>query len=98
MSDTWEGLLDALAAAPVFPGAKCRGKPHLFDEAGPDEPPEVVQARQGQALGLCHRCPSLTRCETWFNSLPPRKRPGGVIAGQVHHWHTTTRPKETTTA
>lgn len=91
---TWEAMLDALAAAPVLPGAKCRGRAHLFDEPAADEAAETVQARHRQALDLCSRCPSLTRCETWFASLPPRKKPGGVVAGRIHVWHTTTRNRK----
>lgn len=96
MSDTYHNLLAALAAAPALPGALCRGRPHLFDEANPGEADHVVQARQAQALSLCGRCPSLTRCEDWFESLPPRKKPGGVIAGRLHTWQTTTRNRKTT--
>lgn len=92
---TWEEIAGALATAPALPGARCRGRHHLFDEAHPDEPEEVTQARHAQALGLCSRCPSLEPCRAYFDRLKPRQRPGGVIAGQVHHWHTTTRSKET---
>lgn len=42
---TWIDLLDALSVAPALPGARCRGKPHLFDEAQPGEPLEVVEQR-----------------------------------------------------
>lgn len=76
-------LLAAIAAAPAMPGARCRGRHHLFDGGPPGESPEVREARHGQALALCARCPALDRCETWFDSLPRRQRPVGVIAGKV---------------
>jgi len=81
----WVDLLEkVLAGAPSLPGAKCRGRAHLFNGAEPDENPETVAARHAQALGLClNSCPSLSRCAEWVNSLPKSKRPLGVVAGQV---------------
>ncbi len=76
-------LLEALAAAPSLPGARCRGRHHLFDEAAPNEAPEVVEQRHAQVLGLCSRCPAADRCRAWFNALPARHRPHGVVAGQL---------------
>jgi hypothetical protein len=87
-------LLAAIAGAPALHGARCRGKGHLFDEAAPNEDPEVVAARHAQAIGLCSRCPSLTRCTEWFEALPPRKRPPGVVAGQVHQPKPAGRPRK----
>ena len=84
MTDTWQGLIGALAGAPSFPGSKCRGRPHLFDEAGPGDDPDIAEARYAQALGLCQRCPALDACEAWFSALTPRKRPTGVIAGRIN--------------
>ncbi len=78
-----DALLAAIGAAPVIPGARCRGRHHLFDEAMPGEDPDTVAARHAQALGLCSHCPALDRCADWFDSLPKRKRPLGVCAGQV---------------
>ena len=80
---TLQQLLDAIGAAPVLPGARCRGRHHLFDEAQPGENPDTVAARHNQALGHCSHCPSLTRCQTWFLGLKPSKRPPGVVAGQI---------------
>jgi hypothetical protein len=67
-----DALLDAIGAAPVLPGAKCRGRHHL------------VAARHTQALGLCSHCPALDRCADFIDSLPKRKRPGGVVGGQIN--------------
>ena len=77
------GLLLAVGA-PALPGARCRGRAHLFDEPEPGEPAELVEQRHAQALGLCQHCPSVTACAAWFDALPPRQRPGGVIAGHIH--------------
>lgn len=87
----WETLVGALVGAPLLPGARCRGRHHLFDEAGPGEADEVVAARHAQALALCGGCPALQPCRAWFDRLKPRERPGGVIAGKLHKWQTSTR-------
>lgn len=79
-----ETLLLAIAGAPALPGAKCRGRHHLFDDADQGEPPEVVAQRHQQALGLCKICPALASCAMWFDTLPASKRPPGVVAGRVH--------------
>jgi WhiB family redox-sensing transcriptional regulator len=56
----------------------------LFDERVAGEDAETAAARHAQALSLCSRCPSLSRCEEWFDALPARKRPFGVVAGRVN--------------
>ena len=76
-------LLAALVGAPSLPGARCRGKSHLFDAASPGEPAATTAARHTQALGLCRRCPALEDCERWVDALRPSQRPDGVIAGRV---------------
>ncbi len=81
-------LFAAIGVAPALPGARCRGRHALFDEAGKDESPEVVQQRHTQALGLCAGCTALASCSAWFDTLPKEKRPLGVIAGKVQ----STRP------
>jgi WhiB family redox-sensing transcriptional regulator len=78
-----DALLDAVGAAPCLPGARCRGRHTLFDPPAPGENPDTVASRHAQALGLCSRCPALSRCGDWLESLPPRKRPHGVVAGNV---------------
>lgn len=77
-------LLAALAGVPVLPGAKCRGRAHLFDEARPDEAPDTAEQRHGHAVTLCRSCPALPSCSEWFDSLPRSKRPPGVVAGRIH--------------
>ena len=83
MSATLADLLDALAGAPALPGARCRGRAHLFDPGHPGEPVTVTEARHCRAVALCQRCPALDACGNWMGSLPPRKRPPGVIAGTI---------------
>ena len=79
-----DAILEAVGAAPCLPGARCRGRHALFDPAALGEHPDTVAARHGLALDLCrYSCPSPTRCEEWLDSLPPRRRPLGVIAGTV---------------
>jgi hypothetical protein len=76
-------ILAAVGAAPALPGAKCRGRHSLYDPAALGENPDTVAARHALAVELCSYCPALTRCESWFYSLPPRQRPCGVVAGVV---------------
>jgi hypothetical protein len=82
-SGAFDMLISALAGIPCLPSSRYRGRHALFDEAAPGEDAETVAYRQTQAIALCSRCPALARCEDWFDALPPRKRPAGVIAGQL---------------
>lgn len=77
------GSLFAALGCPVLPGAKCRGRSRLFDPAHYGELAENVAQRHVQAAMLCAGCPSLDACATWLDSLPPNRRPGGVVAGRV---------------
>lgn len=77
-------ILAALACAPALPGARCRGRPHLFDGADRGEPADVVTQRHALAVELCAGCPSLDPCSAWIDSLPARDRPAGITAGQLH--------------
>ncbi len=71
-------LLLALAGAPSLPGARCRGKPHLFDGSdGPDG------ERTRQAAQLCRGCPALARCRAWADEQPDRDL-NGVIGGRLY--------------
>jgi WhiB family redox-sensing transcriptional regulator len=83
MVNALETLIASLAGAPALPGARCRGRHHLFDPAAPGEAAPVVEQRHAQALGLCSHCPSLDRCQDWVDSLPKGKKPFGVVAGAV---------------
>lgn len=70
-------LLLSLAGAPSLPGARCRGRSHLFD--GTDGP---HGERTRQAAALCRRCPALERCSDWADGQPD-KALDGVIAGRL---------------
>lgn len=89
-------LLAAVGVAPALPGARCRGRHHLFDEQGKNETPEAAAERHTQALGLCRLCPSLAGCTTWFDTLPASRRPKGVVAGQLNIPNPPGRPTGTT--
>lgn len=82
-ADTVRDLLAELAVAPAFPGALCRGRPHLFDGKSGRESTPAAEARYAQALALCERCPSLERCGDWLDGLPRSRRPLGVVAGRI---------------
>ncbi|MBP2450506.1 hypothetical protein [Mycolicibacterium lutetiense] len=91
-----DALLAAVGAAPALPGARCRGKHHLFDEQGTHEAPETTEQRHAQALGLCRLCPALASCQTWFDTLTATRRPKGVVAGQLNTPKPPGRPTGTT--
>ncbi|MDH6247990.1 WhiB family transcriptional regulator [Mycobacterium sp. OTB74] len=76
------GILTAAAHFPVLPGAACRGRSDLFDQR-PDRDPDRDRV-EAQALALCRCCPALGQCREWFDALPARDRPAGVVAGQVN--------------
>lgn len=86
VTESLDGILGAILGAPALPGAKCRRRWWLFDEQRPNESDATAAARHTQALGLCSRCQSLDPCRAWFDGLPARERPGGVIAGRVNRW------------
>ena len=88
-----QALFDAIGLAPSLPGAACRGRHWLFDEAAKGEDPDVVVQRHSEAIGLCARCPALGRCTDWFESLPPNRRPLGVVAGMVNRPRPAGRPR-----
>ncbi|CPR12430.1 Transcriptional regulator WhiB [Mycobacterium bohemicum DSM 44277] len=63
---------------PPLPGAACKGQPTLFDlEPGADT--AAIEA----AAAVCRSCPALQACAEWVASTPPRRRPSGVVAGQL---------------
>lgn len=83
MSSSLERLLAAVGVAPALPGARCRGRHHLFDEQGPRESPDVAQQRHQQAVHLCQGCIALASCAQWVDALPTQRRPPGVVAGRM---------------
>lgn len=93
-ADQLHRLLAAVGAAPALPGARCRGKHHLFDEQGTHEDPETADQRHTQALGLCRGCTALASCQQWLDTLPSSKRPPGVVAGQIRKPRQAGRPRK----
>lgn len=87
MLSSFDDLLSSLAGAPVLPGARCRGRHHLFDPERQDEAHDTAQLRHRQAITLCEGCPALAACRAWVETLPPRKRPPGVVAGQLTEYY-----------
>ena len=66
-----------IGCGPVLDDAACVGRSELFDYS---ENPAVIAA----ALRVCSRCPALTGCAAWVESLPPGHRPAGVTGGSFH--------------
>jgi hypothetical protein len=79
VNDLYESLIDALAGIPSLPGALCRGRAADFD-LEPGSCPEAIEA----AIHICESCPVLTRCREYVDSLPPSRRPPGVVAGRLN--------------
>lgn len=86
-------LFDAIGLAPSLPGAKCRGRHHLFDPPEADTNAEDAEYAEKAALKICSWCPALARCADWVESLPKSKRPPGVIAGTVNRTAARGRPR-----
>ena len=84
VSATWSEILGALQGIPALPGAACIGRHTLFDEQHPEESTGEARTRYAAAVAVCTGCPALDPCAAWFDSLRPRDRPTGVIAGRVH--------------
>jgi hypothetical protein len=76
MSAQLAGILEAIAGAPALDRGLCIGQWDLFDNT---EDPAAVD----QAIELCGQCSVRTRCAEYVASLPPRRRPVGVVAGIV---------------
>jgi WhiB family transcriptional regulator, redox-sensing transcriptional regulator len=76
-------LLEAiLDGTPALRGALCAGFPEQFDAPG-DEDAEDRRARLAVAVSCCRCCPALQECRAWVDGLPRRRRPVGIVAGQV---------------
>ena len=75
-----EDFFTVIASFPRLAGAACKGRAPLFDPESSDQP---------AALSLCASCTALQACRAWFDSLSPKHRPEGVVAGIVHRrdWH-----------
>jgi hypothetical protein len=62
----------------------CRGHPDVFDPPEHGDDHTDTAERIAFAVKACRRCPALAACKAWFNSLPAKERPTGVVAGRVH--------------
>jgi WhiB family redox-sensing transcriptional regulator len=69
-------LFSALAGIPKLDGAACVGRHELMESPEPDS----ITA----ALAVCAACEALNACRAWVRSLPPKKRPHGVVGGEIH--------------
>lgn len=72
---TPEDFFAVIAAFPRLPGAACKGRAPMFDDGDGEE---------AAAVALCASCSALQPCRAWFYSLPPNRRPEGVVGGLVH--------------
>ncbi|CAM5344231.1 WhiB family transcriptional regulator [Corynebacterium variabile] len=78
-------LTAAVLDGPDLTGAACTGHAPLFDEPGPREPPEAVDARMDAARAMCTICPVIARCATVADGLTDYQRAGmwaGIIRGR----------------
>lgn len=80
MPATWQGLADALSAAPDFEGAACVGRWPLFDPPDDGESRASVQERHEIAVQVCRQCPALEACREWSLTEKPT---GAVVAGTI---------------
>lgn len=71
-------LVGTLAGVPHLEGARCKGKSERFDL-------DVRSDREAidWAVFACQACPALRLCRSWLGSLPPGRRPAGVVAGRL---------------
>ncbi|MCG7597839.1 hypothetical protein [Mycobacterium sp. PSTR-4-N] len=81
---TWIRLSDHLGAIPHLEDAKCKGRGDQFDLPEPFAPGDpATESRLADAVAVCHQCPALITCNRWVDSLTPKQRPAGVVAGRV---------------
>lgn len=79
MTAPWVEVIAAvLRGAPSLPGARCKGRPDIWDEV------EHAEIRE-YATNQCLTCPALQPCRTWVDTLKPSQRPIGVIAGEIRY-------------
>lgn len=80
-------LASILRELPRLDGGLCRGRHQVFDTPEPGTDPEIVEYRRHTAVSICKRCPALTACAAWVDSLPLSQRPAGVVAGHIANHH-----------
>lgn len=77
----WSAMI---RSAPDLRGALCAGSDRWdydLDQAG--ETPTERTERLERAVAICRRCPVLAQCRSWVETLPPSKRPTGVVGGRL---------------
>lgn len=62
LRDPLAHLAAELGPLPKLPGALCRGRARLFDEAEAGEDPAAVAERHERAAAMCQLCPALNPC------------------------------------
>ena len=77
----WDEFVGQLGDVPHLPDALCKGHPEPFDESEAGDDPEDTVERISFAISACRRCPAQNACRSWFDGLPPKHQPGGVVAG-----------------
>lgn len=85
----WDEMLAQLASVPHLPGARCVGSHDVYDATASADgsSPDAIATRdyaRAAARELCASCPALASCGAWFDSLPRRTRPRGVVAGRIN--------------
>ena len=82
-------MIDLLKAilrdTPKLDGSLCRDRSDLFDTEQDDA--EERQYAIDSAKRLCRKCPALEACRDFAST---QKRLTGVVAGELHHFSTTT--------
>ncbi|HSS24738.1 MAG TPA: hypothetical protein VLL82_10130 [Mycobacterium sp.] len=73
-------LIATVVTTPDLPGAACVDHLDVFDACVD----RGATFAYDQAIQICaSQCPALAACSRWYHSLPDRKRPYGVTAGQI---------------
>lgn len=75
------GLFAALGGVPRLEGARCLGRWEIFDLRDLDDPDRAEI--EAAALAICSSCPARRQCADHLDSLPPSRRPTGVVGGCV---------------
>ncbi len=80
-------LAELSATIPDLPNARCKGQSRLFDRTingKVGQRAKLTELARAQALQTCSIYPVLAQCRSWFDSLPPDRRPHGVVAGVLN--------------
>ena len=76
VTNNFESLLAALSSMPRLDG-RCVGRWELWDVY---DDPAITEYTVNQCLS----CPALEACRTYFDAMPKRKRPPGVIGAKIN--------------